>query len=197
MTNKPYPTLTNLDVADLQSPTQRLKTGVGSRNFTTEKLDPEKRESIIKGLKAGGSVVGLAQRYSVSDHTVIAVRRELEQSDPAASLAIYRRSASGTLARVAAKGAELLEKAIDNIDPADLKPGNLSAIGLTVAIAADKALSLAGEAQVVTEHRLTVDVHSVNMMLAQASNNIKQVHDDDVIDISSLSSATKGNSFAQ
>jgi len=189
--------LTNLDVVDLQSPTQRLKTGVGSRNYTTEKLDPDKRESIIKGLKAGGSVVGLAQKYSVSDHTVIAVRRELEQSDPNAALAIYRRSASGTLARVAAKGAELLEKAIDNIDPADLKPGNLSAIGLTVAIAADKALSLAGEAQVVTEHRLTVDVHSVNMMLAQASNNIKQVHDDDVIDISASSSATKGNSFAQ
>jgi len=197
VTNKPYPTLTNLDVVDLQSPTQRLKTNVASRNFTTEKLDPEKRESIIRGLKAGGSVVGLAQKYSVSDHTVTAVRRELEQSDPAAALAIYRRSASGTLARVAAKGAELLEKAIDNIDPADLKPGNLSAIGLTVAIAADKALSLAGEAQVVTEHRLTVDVHSVNMMLAQASNNIKQVHDDDVIDISSSSSATKGNSFAQ
>lgn len=189
--------MTNLDIVDLQSPTQRLKTGVGSRNYTTEKLDPDKRESIIKGLKAGGSVVGLAQKYSVSDHTVIAVRRELEQSDPNAALAIYRRSASGTLARVAAKGAELLEKAIDNIDPADLKPGNLSAIGLTVAIAADKALSLAGEAQVVTEHRLTVDVHSVNMMLAQASNTIKQVHDDDVIDISASSLATKTNLFAQ
>lgn len=188
--------MNDLEQVDLQSPTQRLKT-VSSKVYTTEKLDEDKREAIIKGLKAGGSVIGLAQKYKVSDHTVTAVRRELEQSDPSAALAIYRRSASGTLARVAAKGAELLEKAIDNIDPADLKPGNLSAIGLTVAIAADKALSLAGEAQVVTEHRLTVDVNSVNNMLKQANNSVKTVHDDDVIDISTSSSASNNSSFAQ
>lgn len=117
--------------------------------FTTERMDPEKRTTIISMSRDGASLREIASTLSVSEHTVMAVRKQ-EGID-------WRTCTIRALEEAVPLGAARLREAFKTMDPEKLP--------IPWAIAVDKLLALKGEAQMIVEHRHNIDLSSLQTSL--------------------------------
>lgn len=135
---------------------QRLQVESTSK-FTGAKMDPDVKAAILQDLRDGNGVVSVAEKHSVSAHTVTALRNAAEDEEPAFNLVAWKKSTAATLSHFVSKGAKKLERQVEEMP--------LTALPIAIAVAIDKLLLLHDQPQTIVEQRLRIDHHAVNDML--------------------------------
>jgi hypothetical protein len=134
-------------MADNEPTLQCLPLPMGHQDrFTTEDLDPLKREQILAMSNDGATLKEIATALCVSEHTIMAVRK-LAGFD-------WRATAIAHLEQAIPLGASRLREAFRTMDP--------DKIAIPWAIAVDKMLLLKGESTAIVEHRHTVDLTTLS-----------------------------------
>lgn len=136
-------------------PMVKLKTE--SSRATGEKMKPELREAILADLRGGMGMVAVANKHEVSGHIVSALRDQAEEDNPAFNLVAWKKSTAATLSRFVSKGADKLERQVEEMP--------LQSLPIAIAVAIDKLLLLHDQPQTIVEQRLRIDHNAVNDML--------------------------------
>ena len=138
-----------------ESSEDRLSTNPAITN-NGKGLDEAKRNEIIALIKDGVGVNEVSKQTKVSKHTVIALKKQFEDSQ-GINLSEWKKKTTVTLAEIVNKGSTRLLDEIDNI-PAGQLP-------LAIAIMTDKIMALQDAPTVVVEHRLRVKHEDINAMI--------------------------------
>lgn len=154
-----------------------LKTG--SSKATGEKMAPELRNAVLQDLRSGMGMVAVATKHGLSHHIVSALRDAAEEENPAFNLVAWKKSTAATLSRFVSKGAEKLEKQVEEMP--------LQSLPIAIAVAIDKLLLLHDQPQTIVEHRLRVDHNSVNELLRSEGPTLEaEIVDDQSVSLPQL-----------
>lgn len=164
------PNPTSLETVD-----ERLAKGANSFDRNGNGISPEKRKSIEEHVRKGRPLGWIAEETSSSRNTVAIIRDQLIEREPD----LFKTHMAQTLKRVANKAVGTIEKGIDALADAEVKPGMLTGLSVTAGILLDKLSNLSGEQQIqVVEHRLKIDAGTVSSLIKAR----QEAQDDQIIE---------------
>jgi hypothetical protein len=140
---------------DYESSKERLPTNPSERT-TGKNLDKVKRVKVEGMIKEGAGTNAIVAEAGVTKHTVLALRRGIEDGQ-GVELAKWKRETALTLSQIVTRGSSRLMEEIENIPAGQL--------ALTLAILTDKVMALQDAPTVIVEHRLKVSHEDINSMI--------------------------------
>ena len=155
---------------EYESSKERLPTNPSERT-TGKNLDKVKRVKVEGMIKEGAGTNAIVAEAGVTKHTVLALRRGIEDGQ-GVELAKWKRETALTLSQIVTRGSTRLLDEIENI-PAGQLP-------LAIAIMVDKVAALQDAPTVIVEHRLRVSHEDINSMLKGDIVDIKPLEQKDL-----------------
>lgn len=141
---------------EYESSPDRLSTNPNIKVTGKKKVAPEKKQKIKEMLDDGAGTRAIYAETGVSRPTIIAIKKDLEDTGKF-ELGTWKKQTASLLSQIVSKGSSRLLEEIENI-PAGQLP-------LAIAIMTDKVLSLQDAPTIVVEHRLKVSHEDINRAL--------------------------------
>ena len=148
-----------MDASSLVPQEQRLERSDTDRRFTLEHLDPSIRKNALADIDAGQHVKSIARKHSISEHTVIALKRERDEQ-VTVDLPTYKKAATANLTKFVALASDRLVREVERIP--------LTHLSVSTAIAIDKIDALQTHTAPVVAQHLHISIGSLDAAIRAA-----------------------------